>query len=123
METRLYLQRAGLSALQLTPTEYLRPKRFVDYEHLRKAGRIQSAMATIIELRKRVEQADIPLRELGSRSDIGYWRICDAFKGWVKLRDPELAALETAVNAAIRERAEKFNKLVAGLPVPVGATA
>jgi hypothetical protein len=74
------------------------------------------AMANIQDIKRRAQEADIPLRELGSRSGIVYSRVCDAFKGWVTLRDKEIVALESAVNAALRERAEKFNKMLAGSP-------
>jgi len=74
-------------------------------------------MASISEIKAKVEEADIPLRELGSRSGISYSRVCDAFKGWVSLRDEELNALAEAVAAAIRERAAKYNKLAAGQAV------
>jgi hypothetical protein len=73
-------------------------------------------MANIQDIKRRAQEADIPLRELGSRSGIVYSRVCDAFKGWVTLRDKEIVALESAVNAALRERAEKFNKMLAGSP-------
>ena len=68
------------------------------------------------DIKRQAQEADIPLRELGSRSGIVYSRVCDAFKGWVTLRDKKMIALESAVNAAIRERAEKFNKMLAGSP-------
>jgi hypothetical protein len=76
-------------------------------------------MPNIQDIKSRAQEADIPLRELGSWSGIVYSRVCDAFKGWVTLRDKEMVALESAVNAAIRERAEKFNKMAAGSPAAV----
>jgi hypothetical protein len=69
-------------------------------------------MSTISQIKANATEAQVPLRELGSRSGITYQRVCDAFKGWVQLRDPELAALEAAVHAAIRARAEKFTKML-----------
>lgn len=65
-------------------------------------------MPNIQDIKSQAQEADIPLRELGSRSGIVYSRVCDAFKGWVALHDPELIAMEAAVNAAIRAPTEKF---------------
>lgn len=73
-------------------------------------------MPNIQDIKDRATEADIPLRGCGSRSGIVYSRVCDAFKGWVTLRDPEMKALEAAVNAAIRDRAEKFKRMLAGMP-------
>lgn len=73
-------------------------------------------MTDIIQIKNRAQEGGIPLRELGNRSGIVYSRICDAFKGWATLRDEEMVALEAAMNAAIRQRAERFNKMLAGLP-------
>jgi hypothetical protein len=75
-------------------------------------------MKTIEELRRRVDEADVPYRELGSLTKkfmphgVAYSRICDAFRGWVELKDEELAAVEDALNLALRMRAEKFNRLL-----------
>jgi len=68
----------------------------------------------IQDIKSQALEAGIPFRELGSRSGVVYSRVCDAFKGWVTLRDPELPALEAAVNAAIYARAKKFTRLLLG---------
>ena len=44
-------------------------------------------MPNIQDIKSRAQEADITLRELGSRSGIVDSRVCDAFKGWVTLRD------------------------------------
>jgi len=75
-------------------------------------------MLEIDELRRRVDEAGVPFRELGSLTKnfithgVAYSRICDAFRGWVELKDEELAAVEDALNLALRMRAEKFNRLL-----------
>lgn len=63
-------------------------------------------------VKTRIEESGIPLRELGSLSGINYQKICDWKKGWAELKDPELAAIETALTAAIRSRADKFTRLL-----------
>jgi hypothetical protein len=87
-------------------------------------------MLKIEELRRQVDEAEVPYRELGSltkkfiRHGVVYSRICDAFRGWVALRDEELAAIADALNLALRERVEKYNRLlVAGTGSKEGVSA
>jgi hypothetical protein len=87
-------------------------------------GRGVSIVLKIEDLRRHVDEAEVPYRELGSltkkfiSNGVVYSRICDAFRGWVKLRDEELAALEGALNLALRVRAEKYNRLLAAIAGP-----
>lgn len=69
------------------------------------------------DLKRRIDEAEVPYRELDSRSTprVHYQKISDWKRGWSELSDPELTALENALNAAIRSRAEKFNKMLAGV--------
>ncbi len=62
-------------------------------------------------IKTRIEESGVPLRELGSLSGINYQKICDWKKGWAELKDPELIAVENALNAAIRSRVDKFTRL------------
>jgi len=80
-------------------------------------------MIDIQNIKQRTREGDIPLRELGSVSGVAYSRLCDAFKGWVTLRDSELIALDGALDSAIRKRAEKFNQLLSGSSTKGSATA
>lgn len=78
-------------------------------------------MANEDELKQRIEESEVPLRELGALAALNYQKICDWKKGWAKLKGPELTALENAVNAAIRARADRFNKMLAGIPAQFAA--
>ena len=60
----------------------------------------------------RIEEAEIPLRELGALSGLNYQRICDWKKGWVELKEMELAALKAALTTAIQARVGKFNQML-----------
>jgi hypothetical protein len=65
-------------------------------------------------LKNRIDESGVPYRELDSRTTprVHYQKISDWKRGYVELTDPELHALEAALTAALRSRAEKFNKLL-----------
>ena len=65
------------------------------------------------DIRRRVAESEVPLRELGALSGLNYQRICDWKKGWTELKESELAALTSAVTTAIRARVDKFNEMLA----------
>jgi hypothetical protein len=66
------------------------------------------------DLKHRIDESGVPYRELDARATprVHYQKISDWKRGFVELTDPELQALETALNEAIRSRADKFNKML-----------
>jgi len=66
---------------------------------------------TIAAIKNTARLAGVSLRELGARSGVVYSRISDAFNGWVQLKEPEIEAIDKALQNAIRDRVEKLNKL------------
>jgi hypothetical protein len=63
-------------------------------------------------IKQGIEEAGVPLRELGALSGLNYQRICDWKKGWTELKEAEIAALKEALTSAIRARIEKFNQML-----------
>jgi hypothetical protein len=68
--------------------------------------------AKINDIKRGIEEAGVPLRELGARSGLNYQRICDWKKGWTELKEAEIAALKKALTSAISARTEKFNQML-----------
>jgi hypothetical protein len=64
------------------------------------------------DIKRGIEEAGIPLRELGAISGLNYQRICNWKKGWTELKEAEIAALREALTSAIRARIEKFNQML-----------
>jgi hypothetical protein len=64
------------------------------------------------DIKRGIEEAGVPLRELGALSGLNYQRICDWKKGWTELKETEIAALREALTSAIRARIEKFNQML-----------
>ncbi len=64
------------------------------------------------DIKRGIEEAGVPLRELGALSGLNYQRICDWKKGWTELKETEIVALREALTSAIRARIEKFNQML-----------
>ena len=64
------------------------------------------------DIKRGIEEAGVPLRELGATSGLNYQRICDWKNGWTELKEAEIAALRDALISTIRARIEKFNQML-----------
>jgi hypothetical protein len=64
------------------------------------------------DIKRGIEEAGVPLRELGALSGLNYQRICDWKKGWTELKEAEISALREALTSAINARIEKFNQML-----------
>ena len=80
-------------------------------------------MSRVERLKRQVNEAGVPLRELSRlsknfiRTGVAYYRISDGLNECVKLSDAEIDALETALALALQTRVDHFSRLLSEYPL------